>query len=137
MKKINGWVLPDDDNEFKRHLKPRKVTYYQQNVLDSAYCYVKNYHTVIDIGANIGLHSVRFARAFQNVIAFEPVKDNFRCLKQNLKTKKKIQRQSVTLVRQNQYILSRTGIVAFVEKLPLLFSLYRCRFRYLADHFRT
>ena len=56
---------------------------------------------------------------------------------QNLKTKKKIQRQSVTLVRQNQYILSRTGIVAFVEKLPLLFSLYRCRFRYSADHFRT
>ena len=102
MKKINGWVLPDDDNEFKRHLKPRKVTYYQQNVLDSAYCYVKNYHTVIDIGANIGLHSVRFARVFQNVIAFESVKDNFTCLEQNLKTKKNVTLYNKALGAKNE-----------------------------------
>ena len=48
--------------------------------------------------------------------------------------RKKLQIQSSTLVRENQYIISRTGIVAFVEKRPLLFDFYLCHFRYSADH---
>ena len=44
----------------------------------------KNFNNAIDIGANIGLHTVRFAQKFKSVFSFEPVTSVHECLKKNI-----------------------------------------------------
>ena len=48
---------------------------------------VKNFHTAIDIGGNIGFWSRDFCDKFENVIIFEPDASNIECLKANLSGK--------------------------------------------------
>lgn len=43
----------------------------------------KRLHTVIDGGAHIGLWSIHLVKKFQQVIAFEPMFKNFKCLRLN------------------------------------------------------
>lgn len=78
-----GWFFPDIDSHFQRHTGVHPNTDYQQKSIDVAFSLVKNFNNVIDIGANIGLHSVRFSQKFKNVFSFEPVKSNFQCLEKN------------------------------------------------------
>ncbi len=78
-----GWWFPDMDTHFQSSIGKFPVTTYQQNTIDTAYKYVNNFNCAIDIGANIGLHSVRFASKFRNVFSFEPVATNFECLEKN------------------------------------------------------
>lgn len=81
-----GWAFPDIDSHFHRHVGEHPLTDYQQVATDTAYKFVKNFNSAIDVGANIGLHSVRFAQKFKNVYSFEPVTSNFECLKLNAST---------------------------------------------------
>jgi FkbM family methyltransferase len=85
MKVRNGWHFPDMDMHFGRYKAQYPNTKYQQHAIDAAYSYLKNFNTVIDVGANVGLHSVRFCENFTNVHAFEPVTTNFECLEANTK----------------------------------------------------
>lgn len=78
-----GWYFPDVDSHFFKYVDDYPQTSYQQMSIDQAYSYVKNFNNVIDIGANIGLHSVRFAQKFNNVFSFEPVTTNYECLEKN------------------------------------------------------
>ncbi len=41
--------------------------------------------TAIDVGANIGTHTIPYARRFSRVISFEPQPDNYALLYQNIK----------------------------------------------------
>jgi FkbM family methyltransferase len=81
-----GWWFPDEDTHFQSTVNQFPDTWYQQETLDKAYRYVKQFNCVVDIGANIGLHSVRFASKFKSVFSFEPVSTNFECLEKNIKT---------------------------------------------------
>lgn len=78
-----GWHLPDLDRHWKKHISEFPKTIYQQESIDESLKYVERLGTVIDIGANIGLHTVRFAQIFEQVIAFEPVLINHECLEKN------------------------------------------------------
>jgi FkbM family methyltransferase len=44
---------------------------------------VKKFDCAVDVGGNIGLHTVRFAQKFQQVHSFEPTATNFECLQKN------------------------------------------------------
>lgn len=48
----------------------------------------QNRRTIIDIGANIGTHSIAFSRYFESVICFEPNQNVFPKLKRNIKNNK-------------------------------------------------
>jgi len=76
-----GWFFPDNDIHFEKYVLEFPNTQYQQKSIDLAYDYVKNFNNAIDIGANIGLHTVRFAQKFKSVFSFEPVTSVHECLK--------------------------------------------------------
>lgn len=85
MYKHNGWHFPDIDTHFQDSVGHYPDTWYQQNTIDIALQYVKNFGCAVDVGANVGLHTVRFAKKFKNVFSFEPVNSNFQCLQKNTK----------------------------------------------------
>lgn len=74
------------DNEYIGKIVESSKTYYEIEFLEYI---ARNYHNqnvVLDIGANIGNHSVFFARHLDctKVIAFEPVDVNLKVLRKNL-----------------------------------------------------
>jgi len=83
MIQINGWSFPDFDHHLSLNVGNFPVTVYQQSSIDLAYSETRQFNQVIDIGANVGLHSVRFSQKFKEVISFEPTTLNFNCLKNN------------------------------------------------------
>lgn len=61
--------------------------YYETNVIHFLDEVVKNYHqpVLIDVGANCGYFSTRYAAQCKKVFSFEPVKGTFSLLKGNIK----------------------------------------------------
>jgi FkbM family methyltransferase len=80
---VKGWYFPNFDHHLSSKVDEFPHTTYQQYSIDKAFEKTKEFNQVIDVGANIGLHSVRFSKYFTEVIAFEPVSQNFNCLKIN------------------------------------------------------
>jgi FkbM family methyltransferase len=79
-----GWYFPDIEKDYQLVTGEYPETCYQQGALDTALSYVKKFDIALDIGANIGLHSVRLSKIFKSVFAFEPTKYNFECLEKNV-----------------------------------------------------
>lgn len=92
-----GWHFPDFDRHFARTVTQHPATDYQQATIDAAVEQVKNFDCAIDVGGNIGLHTVRFASKFQSVHSFEPTDINFECLKKNTETFKNVTLHQVGL----------------------------------------
>jgi len=86
VKDILGWKFPDYDNLLSRKVQEFPKTIYQQKCIDAAILRTYKFELAVDIGANVGLHSVRFAELFDKVISFEPSITNFQCLQENTKT---------------------------------------------------
>ena len=82
-KSVAGWCLPAFDQHFDVYLEPAFKNNYQQLVFDICMKLTRNFRNVIDVGANIGLFTTRFSERFEQVHAFEPVDQNFRCLQAN------------------------------------------------------
>lgn len=78
-----SWALPQSDRYFGPLLKedPRG---FQINHLELALRHCKRFHTAVDGGAHIGTWSVAMAQRFERVIAFEPARDTFECLCENV-----------------------------------------------------
>lgn len=76
----------DEGEAFSDHIAKEK-DFYERNILD----YIRDNYPVhdfiIDVGANIGNHSLYFDKYldYKGVVAFEPVPDNFNLLKENVK----------------------------------------------------
>lgn len=79
-----GWFFPDNDVHFEKFVFQYPKTDYQQRSIDKALSYVKKFNSAIDVGANVGLHTVRFAQRFKNVFSFEPVSTVYECLQKNI-----------------------------------------------------
>ena len=86
MKSVNGWAFPDLDNHLSMHVNDYPNTSYQQETIDKALSLLQSFDLVLDIGANVGLHTVRFSKYFDKVVAFEPTGRNFECLSENTKS---------------------------------------------------
>ena len=69
--------LPDKDTHFQG------AEHYQTDILRKSLKYVRDFRQAVDIGAHVGYWSQHLATAFKEVVAFEPVADNFECLKEN------------------------------------------------------
>jgi len=78
-----GWHFPDFDRHFARTVTQYPGTDYQQATINKAVEHVKKFDCAIDVGGNIGLHTVRFAKIFAQVHSFEPTDVNFECLQKN------------------------------------------------------
>lgn len=83
MKLVNGWAFPSFDSHFKKHVGVFPETNYQQDIIDEAILHTKKFNVVIDAGANVGLHTIRFSNLFKEVYSFEPSSENFECLNKN------------------------------------------------------
>jgi FkbM family methyltransferase len=98
-----GWFFPDNDIHFEKYVLEFPNTQYQQKSIDLAYDYVKNFNNAIDIGANIGLHTVRFAQKFKSVFSFEPVTSVHECLKKNISKFNNVKNYKVGLGENNTH----------------------------------
>jgi FkbM family methyltransferase len=87
---VNGWWIPENDTVISKYAKVFPNVLYQQESIDIAYSKIKNFNVALDIGGNIGYHSVRFSTAFNQVHTFEPVTNNFLCLEKNCEIFKNI-----------------------------------------------
>lgn len=86
MKLVKGIYFPDSDSHFENMIDDEGN--YQRNQFDAVLKYIKpeDRGLFIDVGAHVGLWSRMAIKAgFEQVLAFEPDKDNFECFVQNLK----------------------------------------------------
>ena len=97
MYNYKGWNFPSIDSHFSPYVEEFPITTYQQLSIDIACQFVKKFETVVDVGANLGLHSVRFSKLFKEVHSFEPSATNFECLTLNTITLKNIKLYNVGL----------------------------------------
>lgn len=72
----------------------------------------KRYRRVLDIGANLGLHSIILSRCGYEVSAYEPDPEHFKILKQNLEKNNCGQVQTFEVA-----VSSKDGVVEFIRVL--------------------
>jgi len=100
LKNINGWFFPDNEEHFVKTVGPFPETNYQQCAFSEALFITRNRNCFIDIGANIGLHTVRSASYFNFVHSFEPAKTNYEALCKNSETFTNVNTYNVALGRE-------------------------------------
>lgn len=81
MQTCGRWKLPDVDRYFDGKLTRRG---FEIEKLDAALKYCERFRTAVDGGAHIGTWSSELSKHFDAVIAFEPARDTFECLCQNV-----------------------------------------------------
>ena len=69
--------LPEKDTHFQG------AEHYQTDILRKSLKYVRDFRQAVDIGAHVGYWSKHLAKSFKEVVAFEPVQENFDCLLEN------------------------------------------------------
>lgn len=77
----NGIALIEDDTHFTPWVKEAGRLDHHQALLARALPHLRG--TVVEVGANIGTHTVFYARHAERVIAFEPLPAAFECLRYN------------------------------------------------------
>ena len=95
MKKVFDWWLPNSDKHIAEKLEEqspvnRGFNYQTQQrdyALSFALKYASRNKVAIDIGAHVGLWSVDMANHFKELICFEPVEENKKCLIKNLEAR--------------------------------------------------
>lgn len=77
----NDIALIEDDSHFTKWVKQYGRLDWHQGLMNRVLPYVRG--TVLDIGANIGTHTVAYAKHAHRVLAFEPLPIAFDCLRYN------------------------------------------------------
>lgn len=79
----NLWV--HDEGEMLSDAIVRKQDYFEKEILEYMSDRYPQQEIILDIGANIGNHTLYFSQYLENiaVIAFEPIKENFALLRRN------------------------------------------------------
>jgi len=80
--KIEELYFPFTDF-FKDYSNNNSIYTFGQQSRDTALQYVTKYDHVVDVGAHVGISVHHWAKHFNKVSAFEPMKDHFDCLKKN------------------------------------------------------
>jgi len=81
-----GWSIPQNESHFNQYLQNNFKCDYQDKINNILKHQIKKKNNVaIDVGANIGMMSVRYCKSFDHVYSFEPISVNFQCLENNTK----------------------------------------------------
>ena len=88
MKIINGYFLPEEENQYESYFKHYEN--YQEEQRNRALSYVKNFDLAVDIGANLGLWTKDLTNYFDKTICFEPNSFCIDYLKKNINLNKAI-----------------------------------------------
>lgn len=86
--KLRGIELHLHENEALSNAIRRSEDFFESEILD----YIRDNHNkqviIVDVGANIGNHTVYFANflQYQQIVAFEPIDANFQLLAKNIET---------------------------------------------------
>jgi len=83
MKNVHGIWLPDHEKHLLTYATKRGWTY-QKHKLTAAVKMCKKRKLAIDIGGHCGLWSMHLVKLFDQVVAFEPVKDHRDCYVKNV-----------------------------------------------------
>src|SRR5687768_10967302 len=89
MLRIGQLFFPDRENHFDQY--GDSVTDYGKRDRDAAYSYVKQWRRALDVGANVGIFSLDFAKRFEEVVAFEPMPETLECLALNIPSNVRIE----------------------------------------------
>lgn len=82
MKKHGRYYFPNSDTHFAERINENG--YYQEDTFNAALKYCKATHCFVDIGAHIGLWTVKAVDSgFDRIIAFEPVLEHRECFQAN------------------------------------------------------
>ncbi len=86
MKTVNGIWLPDHEKHLTHyaHNGPFGKWTYQAHKMIAALEYVTAFNQAIDVGGHCGLWSKELVKAFDEVVAFEPVADHRECFSLNV-----------------------------------------------------
>lgn len=85
--RIAGVMVPDDDEYLRLHLGGEEAFQFivqYDAMLVSLAAALPLRRVAIDVGANVGLWSLKLARLFRTVVAFEPVKETADCFVENV-----------------------------------------------------
>lgn len=76
----------DEDNDWVSKMIHRKREFYEQGLLGFINTKYHDQANILDIGANIGNHSLFFAKylAYDHLYSFEPMRENIEIFKRNL-----------------------------------------------------
>ena len=89
MFKFQGMWLPDGEQHFPDWMKRNGEIVngrgtYQIKKFREAMKHVRQFRTAIDVGAHVGFWSIQMAQRFEEVKAFEPIKEFRECFRTNL-----------------------------------------------------
>lgn len=84
MKLIDGVYLPDEEIHLLGYAGKQDWRY-QGEKLDAAMKYCKGRGVAVDVGAHCGLWAKELSKAFDLVVAFEPLEEHRRCFEMNVK----------------------------------------------------
>ena len=113
-----GWKVPDDDIQWPmivdRDIWPVYETSQRARTFNTLTANSIDTATVcaIDVGANIGVHSVAFGGIFASVIAFEPIPQTHECLVTNVSAHAG---DNITIV--NAAVSNSTGTIDMYQDL--------------------
>lgn len=97
MIEYRGWILPEKESHFFPWIEDYPNTIYQQESINEALRYIKSFKCAVDVGANVGLHTVRFDKMFDSVVSFEPASLNFSCLQKNIEKCRNVEIHNIGL----------------------------------------
>lgn len=94
---FNGWKFPAYETRLLAVDENGESTYTGLKHVDVSLTHVKNFGTMVDIGANVGLITVPMSKKFQQVHAFECVPETYECLRYNTEKNNNVKTYNVAV----------------------------------------
>nr|WP_319374361.1 FkbM family methyltransferase [uncultured Methanobacterium sp.] len=109
---LKNFTLHGFDNDYIFSTIKNTDNFYEIEVLDSWNQYFDDVQLILDVGANIGNHSIYWSQLnnVNKIIAFEPIKKNFKLLKKN------ITHNNISKVEIHQLALGKKDGFALIDK---------------------
>lgn len=110
MRFIDGWAVPEQCQTHAKWIAETGNLAHDSYIMDKLKPYIKEGMTVVDVGAHIGSHSIKYSNYVGftgKVIAFEPNPEAFECLKHNMSGIKNVRIHNLGLSNKDK----KLGIV--------------------------
>ncbi len=82
--KVGNYIINGFNNEYIFETIKKTEMFYENDLLINWDKYIQKHSVILDIGANIGNHSICWCKNASKIYAFEPQTDNFKLLTANI-----------------------------------------------------